>query len=154
MLTSKTLLLLLHQYYCCFSVLVPMHRGMVNVFLCRWQLAKDCFESALQLEPTNMTLKKNIAVCTFYQGHLKEVSYGTHPVSLCFNPPPPLQCIREMEGVVRSCPPSSLQPALLTNLTATYDLESSSAHSKKLSFLPLLGQHVGEGFPLSSLGLR
>ena len=134
------------------SHFLPMHRGMVNVFLCRWQLAKDCFESALQLEPTNMTLKNNIAVCTFYQGHLKEVSYGT-PVILCFNPPLS-QCIREMEGVVRGCPPSSLQPALLTNLTATYDLESSSAHSKKLSFLPLLGQHVGEGFPLSSLGLR
>ncbi|CAI8047510.1 Coatomer subunit delta [Geodia barretti] len=96
---------------------------------------QDSFESALQLEPTNTTLKNNIAVCTFYQGYLKE-------------------CIRELEGVVRWSPPSSLQPALLTNLTATYDLESSSAHSKKLSFLPLLGQHVGEGFPLSSLGLR
>jgi tetratricopeptide (TPR) repeat protein len=112
-----------------------INQGLVNVFLCRWQLAKDSFESALQLEPTNMTLKNNVAVCTFYQGHLKE-------------------CIRELEGVVRWSPPSSLQPALLTNLTATYDLESSSAHSKKLSFLPLLGQHVGEGFPLSSLGLR
>ena len=44
------------------------------MFLCRWQLAKDSFESALQLEPTNMTLKNNVAVCTFYQGHLKEVS--------------------------------------------------------------------------------
>ena len=75
------------------------------------------------------------------------------PVNL-FQSSPLSQCIREMEGVVRSCPPSSLQPALLTNLTATYDLESSSSHSKKLSFLPLLGQHVGEGFPLSSLGLR
>ncbi|CAI8054099.1 Trafficking protein particle complex subunit 12 [Geodia barretti] len=112
-----------------------INQGLVNVFLCHWQLAKDSFESALQLEPTNTTLKNNIAVCTFYQGYLKE-------------------CIRELEGVVRWSPPSSLQPALLTNLTATYDLESSSAHSKKLSFLPLLGQHVGEGFPLSSLGLR
>ena len=64
------------------------------------------------------------------------------------------QCISEVEGVVRGAPPSSLQPALLANLTAAYDLESSSAHSKKLSFLPLLGQHVGEGFPLNSLGLR
>ena len=64
------------------------------------------------------------------------------------------QCISEVEGVVRGAPPYSPQPALLANLTAAYDLESSSAHSKKLSFLPLLGQHVGEGFPLNSLGLR
>ena len=49
-------------------------RGLVNVFLGRWQLAKDSFESALQLEPTNLTLRNNVAVCTFYQGHLKEVS--------------------------------------------------------------------------------
>ena len=46
----------------------------MNVFLGRWQLAKDSFESALQLEPTNLTLRNNVAVCTFYQGHLKEVS--------------------------------------------------------------------------------
>ena len=53
---------------------LPPSRGLVNVFLCHWQLAKDSFESALQLEPTNTTLKNNIAVCTFYQGYLKEVS--------------------------------------------------------------------------------
>ena len=51
-----------------------IYRGLVNVFLCRWQLAKDCFENALQLEPTNVTLSNNVAVFTFYQGHLKEVS--------------------------------------------------------------------------------
>ena len=58
------------------SVCVCVHvcRGLVNVFLGRWQLAKDSFESALQLEPTNLTLRNNVAVCTFYQGHLKEVS--------------------------------------------------------------------------------
>ena len=39
----------------------------MNVFLGRWQLAKDSFESALQLEPTNLTLRN-------MQGHLKEVS--------------------------------------------------------------------------------
>ena len=56
-------------------------RGLVNVFLCHWQLAKDSFESALQLEPTNTTLKNNIAVCTFYQGYLKEVSVSPHIVA-------------------------------------------------------------------------
>ena len=53
---------------------MPNRGGLVNVFLCLWQLAKDAFESALQLEPANTTLKNNIAVCTFYQGYLKEVS--------------------------------------------------------------------------------
>ena len=60
-------------------------RGLVNVFLSRWQLAKDCFESALQLEPNNLTLKNNITVCTFYQGHLKEVCHYT--------------CIRILAGI-------------------------------------------------------
>jgi hypothetical protein len=75
------------MFYCCsLSFSSPSHfppnRGLVNVFLCRWQLAKDSFESALQLEPTNMTLKNNVAVCTFYQGHLKEVSVS---VSLVYS---------------------------------------------------------------------
>jgi tetratricopeptide (TPR) repeat protein len=117
------------------AVRTHINQGLVNVYLGRWQLAKDSFESALQLDPGNLTLRNNIAVCTFYQGHLKE-------------------CISDLEGVVGSSPPSSLQPALFCNLTAAYDLESSSAHSKKLSFLPLLGQHVGEGFPLTSLSVQ
>ena len=144
-------------------------RGLVNVFHCRWQLAKDSFESALQLDPGNILLRNNTAVCTFYQGHLKEVNERGHvrimpvlPVSPSPPPPPhthtapctPTQCSSEMESVVRSSPPLSLQPALFCNLTAAYDLESSSAQSKKLSFLPLLGQHAGEGFPLSSLSVR
>ena len=132
----------------------------MNVFLSRWQLAKDCFESALQLEPNNLTLKNNITVCTFYQGHLKEVCHYTCHVRILAgilahtHTHTHTQCISELESVVGSCPPSSLQPALFCNLTAAYDLESSSAHSKKLSFLPLLGQYVGEGFPLNSLSLR
>lgn len=130
------------------------------MFHCRWQLAKDSFESALQLDPGNILLRNNTAVCTFYQGHLKEVSERAHvhiiPVlpAPCPLPPPHTQCISEMESVVTSSPPLSLQPALFCNLTAAYDLESSSAQSKKLSFLPLLGQHAGEGFPLSSLSVR
>lgn len=75
-------------------------------------------------------------------------------LDLFYLPPVSTQCISELESVVKSSLPFSLQPALFCNLTAAYDLESSSAQSKKLSFLPLLGQHVGEGFSLSSLSVR
>ena len=51
----------------------PPSRGLVNVFLSRWQQARESFEAALHLEPTNLILRNNIAVCAFYQGHLKEV---------------------------------------------------------------------------------
>ena len=48
-------------------------RGYVNVFLSRWQTAKDCFEDALTLDPSSKVIQSNITVCTFYMGRLKEV---------------------------------------------------------------------------------
>ena len=62
--------------------LLRLPRGLVNMFLSRWQLARDSFESALQLDPGSLALRNNIAICTFYQGHLKEVS-GWAGVSGC-----------------------------------------------------------------------
>jgi len=59
-----------------------------------------------------------------------------------------------MESLLRSCPPLSLQPGIFANLSAAYDLESGGSQSKKLAFLPLLGQQVGDGFHLPSLNIR
>ena len=50
------------------------------MFLSRWQLARESFECALSLEPSNLSLLNNIAVCTFYLGNLKEVR---HCVCVC-----------------------------------------------------------------------
>ena len=49
--------------------------------------------------------------------------------------------------------PSSLQPAILRTLFSCYELESTQAQAKKLSWLPLLGDHAPEGFTLTSIGL-
>ena len=55
----------------------PLPRGLVNVFLSRWQIARECFEEASQLDPSNLAIQSNITVCTFYQGKLKEVCPST-----------------------------------------------------------------------------
>ena len=69
----------------------------------------------------------------------------------CSNSP---QAISQLESLLRSNPPISLQPGVFSNLTAAYDLESSSSLGKKLSLLPTLAEYVGEGFYLPALGVR
>lgn len=65
------------------------------------------------------------------------------------------QSISAMERLLTSDLPSSLQPAVFANLANTYELESGNSFSKKLSFLPLLGQHVGQGYQhLQQLNIR
>ena len=60
-----------------------------------------------------------------------------------------------MEELVTSDPPRSLQPALFANLATTYELESGTSTLKKLGFLPLLAQHVGQGYQhLAHLNVR
>lgn len=53
----------------------------MNVFLSRWQTASDCFEGALALDPSDMVIQSNIAVCTFYMGRLKEVCMYVRTIS-------------------------------------------------------------------------
>ena len=45
----------------------------MNVFLSRWQTARDCFAEALTLDPASKVIQSNITVCSFYMGQLKEV---------------------------------------------------------------------------------
>jgi len=60
-----------------------------------------------------------------------------------------------MEHLLMVAPPTSLQPAVFANLANSYELESGNSFYKKLSFLPLLGQHVGQGYQhLSQLSLK
>lgn len=66
-----------------------------------------------------------------------------------------LQSIRNMETLSISSPPSSLQPALLANLATTYELESGNSVLKKLTYIPLLAQHIGNGYQhLAQLNIR
>lgn len=60
-----------------------------------------------------------------------------------------------MEKLLTSDPPSSLQPALFANLATTYELESGNSTWKKLAYVPLLAQHVGQGSQhLTELNIR
>ena len=45
--------------------------------LSRWQIARECFEEASQLDPSSLAIQTNVTVCTFYQGKLKEVCPNT-----------------------------------------------------------------------------
>ena len=58
----------------------------------------------------------------------------------------------KIEEVIKSSP-ASLQAALFKTLFFLYDLESTQAQAKKLSWLPLLGYHAPEGFNMMSVGI-
>lgn len=64
------------------------------------------------------------------------------------------QSIDAMKNLVTEAPPTSLQPAIFANLAAAYELESGQSAAKKLTFLPLLANHVSEGFQLQALNIR
>jgi hypothetical protein len=49
--------------------------------------------------------------------------------------------------------PMCMQTGLFKTLFSLYELESSQAQAKKLSWLPLLGSHAPEGFNLMATGL-
>lgn len=66
-----------------------------------------------------------------------------------------MQSITAMEQLVTSAPPRTLQPALFANLATSYELESGNSTLKKLGFLPLLAQHLGQGHQhLTHLNIR
>ena len=65
-----------------------------------------------------------------------------------------MQAIKEMENLLNSDPPNTLQPTVLANLAAAYELESGNSLSKKVNFIPLLAKHTGEGFQISSLNIK
>ena len=66
---------------------------------------------------------------------------------------PAPQTVALLEGAISSSPPSSLQPSLLTNLSTSHELDVAGGE-KKMALLPLLAQHVGDGFPLACLSLK
>ena len=41
------------------------------------EIARECFEEASQLDPSNLAIQTNVTVCMFYQGKLKEVCPNT-----------------------------------------------------------------------------
>lgn len=112
-----------------------INEALVHIFFTRWQSARESLDAAQRLEPDNSVLWNNIAVCAFFQGSLREA-------------------ISQLEALLRSNPPISLQPGAFSNLAAAYDLETSSSVGKKLSLLPTLAEHVSEGFYLPALGVR
>ena len=58
-----------------------------------------------------------------------------------------------MEDNIKGTPANNLNSSIFFSLFTYYDLESSQAQAKKLSWLPFLGQHAPEGFNVTALGL-
>lgn len=110
-------------------------RGLMAVAQHAFQDAYDAFQKASLLEPFNLMVQNNMAVCQLYLGNLK-----TALSILCAS--------------VHSHTNSALQENLLLNVCTLFELESSQSKENKLALLRLVNKYKGDAFSLPCLKLK
>ncbi|XP_049764255.1 trafficking protein particle complex subunit 12 [Schistocerca cancellata] len=110
-------------------------RGLMAVAQNAFQEAYECFQKASGLDPDNIMLVNNMAVCLLYLGRLRDA-------------------LMLMEGGVRANPARGLHESVLLNICTLYELQSSLCNQRKLGMLALLGRYKGDGAYVGSLKLQ
>lgn len=109
-------------------------RGLVSVAQNYYQDAYDCFHKASLLEPTNVMVLNNMAVCLFYTGKLKKA-------------------LETLTSTIQTNPSLSLHEGLLLNICTLFELESSHV-SQKEALLKQVAKYKGDGINISCLKLQ
>ncbi|XP_018335736.1 trafficking protein particle complex subunit 12 [Agrilus planipennis] len=100
-------------------------RGLVAVAQNSFNEAYTFFQKASLLEPNNVMILNNMAVCLLYGGHLKEA-------------------IGVLEAAIAQSPVQALQESLLLNLCTLYDMESSKGRLKKFALLRQISKYQAD----------
>ncbi|KAF5275093.1 hypothetical protein FQA39_LY07030 [Lamprigera yunnana] len=100
-------------------------RGLIAIAQNNFRDAYTCFQQASTLEPTNVMILNNMAVCLLYGGHLKDA-------------------ISVLESAIAASPVQALQESLLLNLCTLYDMESSKGRLKKFSLLKQIAKYQAD----------
>uniref|UniRef100_A0A336LPB4 CSON015584 protein n=1 Tax=Culicoides sonorensis TaxID=179676 RepID=A0A336LPB4_CULSO len=98
------------------TIIECTNRGLLHVAKAEFQEALKYFQKGLELEPKNIMLHNNVAVCLLYTGQLK-------------------LAIKQYETAIEINPTQALNENLLLNLSTLYELESNNARTKKLELL-------------------
>ena len=110
-------------------------RGLMAVAQNYFQEALTCFKKAAELDPSNIMIQNNIAVCLLYTGQL-EAAVGL------------------MENMVTvQNPIKSLQEAVLLNMCTLYELHTTHSRQSKLQLLRQLNRYNGDATNIQCLKL-
>lgn len=109
-------------------------RGLMAVAQNAFQEAYTCFKKASALEPANIMLINNMAVCLLYNGQLQTA-------------------VHLLESAVVRNPTKGLQEALLLNICTLYELHTTHSTQPKLHLLRQLNRYKGDAIAVQCLKL-
>lgn len=116
------------------SVRELVDNGLMAVAQNAFQEAYSCFQSASTMDPSNVMLINNMAVCLLYTGQLKAA-------------------VRLYESVVNRNPLKSLQEPILLNMCTSYELHTTHCKQTKLHLLRQLNRYKGDAADIQCLKL-
>lgn len=111
------------------SAAIRTNRGLLAMASGDFALARDEFEAALCLEPGSGTAANNHAVCDL---HLSRIG----------------PAVATLEAFLRADPVGRLQPTLVANLCAMYELHSDAAAGQRRALEQLVALAGADDFEL------
>lgn len=100
-------------------------KGLLAIAQNNFDLAYIAFQQASNLEPSNIMVLNNMAVCLLYGGHLKEA-------------------IGVLESAIAANPTHALHESIILNLCTLYDMESSKGITKKFALLRQISKYSAD----------
>ncbi|XP_031842237.1 trafficking protein particle complex subunit 12 [Nomia melanderi] len=132
--TAEKLLIKEHKQDHTPTVREWMDKGLMAVARNSFQEAYNCFKAAATLDPSNIALINNMAVCLLYTGQLKE-------------------SVRLYESAIKENPVKSLQEPILLNVCSAYELHTTHCEQPKLHLLRQLNRYKGDAVDIQCLKL-
>ncbi|XP_076766120.1 trafficking protein particle complex subunit 12 [Xylocopa sonorina] len=109
-------------------------KGLMAVAHNSFQEAYKCFQAAEALDPSNIALINNMAVCLLYTGQLKAA-------------------VHLYESMITRNPVKSLQEPVLLNVCTSYELHTTHCKQPKLHLLSQLNRYKGDAVDIQCLKL-
>jgi len=116
------------------SVRELVDSGLMAVAQNAFQEAYNYFQSASAMDPSNVMLTNNMAVCLLYTGQLRAAVWL-------------------FESVVNRNPLKSLQEPILLNMCTSYELHTTHCKQPKLHLLRQLNRYKGDAADIQCLKL-
>ncbi|XP_015114005.1 trafficking protein particle complex subunit 12 [Diachasma alloeum] len=111
-----------------------VNRGLMAVTQNAFQEAYDCFQMALNADPSNVMIVNNMAVCLLYTGKLEAA-------------------VQLLENAVTKNPIKNLQESIILNMSTLYELHTTHCRQSKLQLLKQMNRYKGDATDIQCLKL-